>query len=86
MLRAAGTIRTIGVCLALLAASYLASALANASPVSQPALTGPHSRGRVIVLAPAQPQSPAPAATPFEVPAAGPEPALAPAAPPTRRL
>jgi hypothetical protein len=81
LLRATGTLRTIGVCLGLLGLSYVAAALVNAAPVTQPVLVGPFERGRVIVLTPAQPQPSD--ALPIEVHAA--QPAPAPAATPSFR-
>jgi hypothetical protein len=60
VLKAGVTIRNVVVCLGLVAGSYLVSGLVNASPVTQPALIGPRSRG-VIVLPPTS--------TPEEVPA-----------------
>jgi hypothetical protein len=76
LLRASGSIRKIGVCLGLLAFSYLMAALANAAPVTQPALVSPFERGRVIVLTPTQPQDPA--TIPVDPPVARPEPAPVP--------
>jgi hypothetical protein len=63
VLKAGVTIRNVVVCLILVAGSYVASGLVNASPVIQPALTGPRSRG-VIVLPPATVLEEVPASRP----------------------
>jgi len=61
VLKAGVTIRNIGVCLALVAGSYLASGLVNASPVTQPEMSGPRSRGVIVTPAPAALERPTPA-------------------------
>jgi hypothetical protein len=60
LLRMSVRIRNIGVCLALLAASYLASGLINASPITRPQLVGPRSRGVIVAprALPVQDQQP----------------------------
>jgi hypothetical protein len=50
VLTAATTIRNVGMCVAFVAGSYLASGLVNASPVIQPNLTAP--RKQTILVAP----------------------------------
>jgi hypothetical protein len=52
VLEGATTIRNVGACLAFVAGSYLASGLINASPVTQPDLSGP--RGRAVIVAPVE--------------------------------
>lgn len=66
VLKAGVTIRNAFVCLALIAGSYLASGLVNASPVTQPTMTRLRTRG--VILTPA-----APAATDSESPGARPD-------------
>ena len=56
---------TIGVCVALLIGSYIASGLVNASPVTKPGLTGPRTRG-LILTSPSTPPSTESQADPHE--------------------
>ena len=65
VLKAGVTIRNAVVCLALVAGSYLASGLVNASPVTQPAIAAPRVRG--VLLAP--PPAEAGRESPMEAPA-----------------
>lgn len=55
VLKTATTIRNVTACVAFVAGSYLASGLVNASPVTQPDLTGPRSRA-VLVMPAAAPE------------------------------
>jgi hypothetical protein len=57
VLKTATTIRNVAACVAFLAGSYLASGLVNASPMTQPDLTGP--RTRSVIVAPAALPEPA---------------------------
>ena len=59
--------RNVSVALGLLVGSYVMSAFVNASPITQPKLTGP-SAGRVIVVAP---PADAEGGNPSKLPAAG---------------